>query len=80
MLFKSYILKKIEVKVMVIVESVFDENLTKEVNKQQLTSKWWLILIFELLFGGLGVIYLIENIKSMAILFLLLLFYMCLLY
>lgn len=65
---------------MVIVESVFDENLTKEVNKQQLTSKWWLILIFELLFGGLGVIYLIENIKSMAILFLLLLFYMCLLY
>lgn len=65
---------------MVIVESVFDENLTKEVNKQQITSKWWLILIFELLFGGLGVIYLIENIKSMAILFLLLLFYMCLLY
>lgn len=52
---------------MVKVKSVFDENITKIVNKQQLISRWWLLLLIELAFVILGFVFLYGEEKEAAI-------------
>ena len=54
---------------MVKVESVFDENITKIVNKQQLISKWWLLLLLELVFVIFGFVFMYSEEKEIAIFF-----------